>query len=224
MDRRRTRGETEGRDLGRGYAAPGYGQGFGRDFGGGRNTGFDGSWGQGYGGSLAPSDYRVDTGGEDYGGGFSGGDYDRSFGGRGGGFGGSRGAEDVYGASYGGGPAQGGGSFAAHLGGPGLGIPERSGPHRGRGPAGWSRSDERVREDVCERLADDRFLDASDLEVEVTDGEVVLKGRARGRRDLQHAAAIAAQTPGVRQVRNEIAEPGQDQAESPDLPPHAGSG
>ena len=47
------------RDGGYAGAAPGYGRGYGRDFGGGgRDQGFDGSWGQGYGGSLAPSDYR----------------------------------------------------------------------------------------------------------------------------------------------------------------------
>lgn len=208
MDPRRTRGKTEGRDLGGGYAAPGYGQGFGRDFGGGRNTGFDGSWGQGYGGSLAPSDYRVDTGGEDYGGGFAGGDYDRSFGGQGGGFGGGRGGEDVYSSSYGGGPGQGGGSFAAHRGGPGVGTAERSarprrpeGPHRGRGPSGWLRSDAGIREDVCERLAENPLL-----EVEVKDGEVTLKGHARSRRDALHAETIAVQVTGVRRVRNEAAD------------------
>lgn len=210
MDRRRTRGETEGRDVGRGYGAPGYGQGFGRDFGGGLNTGFDGSWGQGYGGSLAPSDYRVDTGGEDYGGGFSGGDYDRSFGGRGGGFGGGRGSEDVYGSSYGGGPGQGGGSFAAHRGGPGMGASERGdqarragGPHRGRGPAGWRRNDEAIREEICELLAEDPRLDASGLEIEVKDGEVTLKGHARSRPDALHAETIVAHVGGVRGVRNE---------------------
>lgn len=214
MDGKRTRGETEGRDVGRGYAAPGYGEGFGRDFGGGRNTGFDGSWGQGYGGSLAASDYRSSTGGEDYGGGFAGGDYERSFGGRGGGLADGREGQDAYQSSYGGGPGQGGGSFAGHRGGPARGVPDRGGarsrpegPHRGRGPSGWIRSDQGIREDVCERLAHDSLLDASGLEVAVKDGEVILTGHAHSRRDALHAETIAVQVPGVRRVRNEAAAP-----------------
>ena len=35
------------------------------------------------------------------------------------------------------------------------------GAHRGRGPKGYRRSDERIREDVCERLTEDPFIDAS---------------------------------------------------------------
>jgi hypothetical protein len=45
-------------------AAPGMGRGYGRDFGGGgRNQGFDGSWGQGYGASFDQGDGRDGPGG-----------------------------------------------------------------------------------------------------------------------------------------------------------------
>ena len=40
--------------------------------------------------------------------------------------------------------------------------------HRGRGPRGYTRSDERIREDVNDRLTDDGWLDASDIDVQVS--------------------------------------------------------
>jgi len=36
----------------------------------------------------------------------------------------------------------------------------RQGPHAGRGPRGYTRSDERIREDICDRLAEHGFVDA----------------------------------------------------------------
>jgi hypothetical protein len=44
---------------------------------------------------------------------------------------------------------------------------EDAGPHAGRGPRGYTRSDERIREDVCDRLCEHGFVDASDVEVRV---------------------------------------------------------
>ena len=45
---------------------------------------------------------------------------------------------------------------------------------RGRGPKNYQRSDERIREDVCERLTYDERVDASDVEVDVREGVVRL--------------------------------------------------
>src|SRR5256885_12501149 len=42
----------------------------------------------------------------------------------------------------------------------------------GRGPKGYRRSDERIREEVMERLTFSPDIDASDVEVEVQDGVV----------------------------------------------------
>jgi len=44
---------------------------------------------------------------------------------------------------------------------------EDVGPHAGRGPRGDTRSDEHIREDVCDRLCEHGFVDASDVEVRV---------------------------------------------------------
>jgi hypothetical protein len=47
---------------------------------------------------------------------------------------------------------------------------------RGKAPRGYQRSDERLREMICERLMEDGKLDASDVEVDVKDGRVTLDG------------------------------------------------
>src|SRR5262245_20667475 len=53
---------------------------------------------------------------------------------------------------------------------------ERCGMHAGKGPRGYRRSDARIYEDVCEALTRDGEVDASDVEVTVEDGQVMLSG------------------------------------------------
>jgi osmotically-inducible protein OsmY len=48
--------------------------------------------------------------------------------------------------------------------------------HRGKGPKGYARSDARVRELICEALTQHPRIDASDVEVNVGNGEVSLSG------------------------------------------------
>jgi len=79
-----------------------------------------------------------------------------------------------------------------------------SGPHRGRGPKGYIRSDERIHEDVCERLTEDRFIDASDVEVAVKDGEVTLSGTVASRGLKRRAEDLAELASGVRHVQNNL--------------------
>jgi hypothetical protein len=80
----------------------------------------------------------------------------------------------------------------------------QEGPHRGRGPKGYRRSDERVREDVSDRLMDDPFLDASDLEILVQDCEVTLTGTVATRDDKRRAERLAEDVSGVRHVQNNL--------------------
>ena len=54
--------------------------------------------------------------------------------------------------------------------------PKSSAVHRGRGPRGYIRRTERIREDLCDRLTENPFIDASDIDVAVTGSEVVLTG------------------------------------------------
>lgn len=82
---------------------------------------------------------------------------------------------------------------------------ERSRPsYRGRGPKNYRRSDERIREDVCERLTDDSRVDASDLEIQVQDGVVTMSGSISDRDMKRRAEDIAESVNGVRDVQNQI--------------------
>lgn len=79
-----------------------------------------------------------------------------------------------------------------------------SGPHRGKGPAGYRRSDERIRELVCESLTDDDEIDALDIAVSVTGGEVTLSGTVDDRRAKRAAEDCAYSVTGVRDVQNRL--------------------
>lgn len=76
--------------------------------------------------------------------------------------------------------------------------------HRGKGPKGYIRTDERIREDVNDRLSDDPMLDASDVEVTVASGEVTLNGLVTGRQDKRRAEDLAEAVSGVHNVQNNL--------------------
>ena len=67
----------------------------------------------------------------------------------------------------------------------------RRGMYAGRGPRGYRHSDERIREDVNERLTDDWRVDAIDIEVSVDNGVVTLAGRVGSRAEKRRAEDIA---------------------------------
>lgn len=73
-----------------------------------------------------------------------------------------------------------------------------------RGPRGYRRSDERIREDVCEAMSEHPMLDCSDIEVEVEDGEVILSGTIDEWRFKRLAEDIATDVPGVVDVINQV--------------------
>jgi osmotically-inducible protein OsmY len=70
-------------------------------------------------------------------------------------------------------------------------------------PRGYIRSDERVRENVCEALAHSG-LDVSDVSVSVTDGRVVLEGTVPNRRIKHHVEDCTVECAGVNDVDNRI--------------------
>jgi osmotically-inducible protein OsmY len=80
----------------------------------------------------------------------------------------------------------------------------RPGEHRGRGPKGYQRSDERIRDDVSDRLTDDPHIDASDIEVTVSSREVILSGTVARRFEKRHAEDIAESVSGVEHVQNNL--------------------
>ncbi|HVS76929.1 MAG TPA: BON domain-containing protein [Steroidobacteraceae bacterium] len=72
------------------------------------------------------------------------------------------------------------------------------------GPKGYQRSDERLREDISERLMQARHIDSSDVTVEVSGAKVVLDGTVPERR-MKHAIEdLADACPGVQDIENRI--------------------
>lgn len=99
----------------------------------------------------------------------------------------------------------------------------RTGSFRGRGPKGYVRSDERIKEDVSDRLTDEDTLDASDISVEVAGGEVTLFGFVDSRQAKHTAEDCTEQCAGVRHVQNNLrvrtAADTDDKAPRPDAEP-----
>ena len=76
--------------------------------------------------------------------------------------------------------------------------------HSGRGPKGYIRSDERIREDVSDRLTDDWLVDAGNIEVAVANGEITLSGTVDSRQAKRRAEDCAESVSGVRNVQNNL--------------------
>jgi len=87
-----------------------------------------------------------------------------------------------------------------------FGTPARStrGRFTGRGPKGYTRSDERIREDVSDRLEQHGEIDATEIEVRVSNGEVTLEGTVEDRWMKRMAEDLVEDCPGVKQVNNRI--------------------
>jgi osmotically-inducible protein OsmY len=83
-------------------------------------------------------------------------------------------------------------------------MPQHRGPHFGKGPVGFQRSDERIRELVCEALTDDDEVDATRIEVTVKGGEVTLTGAIEDRRMKRLAEDCVEAVPGVKDVHNQL--------------------
>jgi hypothetical protein len=79
-----------------------------------------------------------------------------------------------------------------------------AGGHRGRGPKGYARSDQRILEDLCDRLHDDGIVDASEIDISVRTGEVTLSGTVESFRERRRAETCADAVSGVRHVINAI--------------------
>lgn len=105
----------------------------------------------------------------------------------------------------------------------------RGGPgvrRQARPPRGYVRSDERIREDICECLMTHPYVDASDVSVEVRGGVVHLEGSV-AERDMRYALeSVAAGCMGVQDVENRVrvGKPADDTAGTPHGLPQANRG
>ena len=94
------------------------------------------------------------------------------------------------------------------------------GGFRGRGPKDYQRSDERIRDEIADRMTDDDYLDASELMIQVKQGEVTLIGTVTTREQKRRAEDLAESISGVREVSNNIRvarETGLDLNQSPSI-------
>jgi hypothetical protein len=82
-------------------------------------------------------------------------------------------------------------------------VPRR-GSYIGLGPKGYRRSDERIHEEVSDRLMTHPDVDASDIEVVVAAGIVTLDGTVEDRHQKRIAEFIADDVVGVDDVRNQL--------------------
>lgn len=74
--------------------------------------------------------------------------------------------------------------------------------HAGRGPKGYRRADDRIYEEVCDTLSLSPDVDASEVEVEVKEGTVFLRGSVPNR-DIKRMAELEIENiSGVQDVQN----------------------
>jgi len=107
------------------------------------------------------------------------------------------------------------------------GVFER-GEHTGRGPRGYQRSDSRIQEDVCDRLCQYGQVDATGIDVRVSNGEVTLEGFVSDRQQKRLAEDVIEDISGVKDVANHLnvrGESGQppSASASESSPPSAGA-
>ena len=119
--------------------------------------------------------------------------------------------------AYGQGPGGYGGGFSQGLAGRGgygagsgytrddeFASSEQRGPHYGKGPKGYVRSDDRIREDLSEKLARHPYIDASDVNIESRNGAVSLTGSVADRNTKHYIEDMCADCQGVRDVDNRL--------------------
>jgi len=119
-------------------------------------------------------------------------------------FGNSQASADNYGYARGGYQSTGYQSSAGEQSFQGSNFGAQQTNHRGKGPKGYMRTDERIREEICECLSDAPNIDASEITVEVKDGVVTLEGSVQERAQKHRVEDIADRCSGVKDVNNSL--------------------
>jgi hypothetical protein len=78
------------------------------------------------------------------------------------------------------------------------------GRHRGKAPKNYKRSDEKISEDICDVLTDDPHVDASEIEFEVTNGDVKVSGTVADRYQKRKVEDLIEEIRGVSNIENNI--------------------
>src|SRR6185437_2837558 len=72
------------------------------------------------------------------------------------------------------------------------------------GPKGYQRSDERLKEDISERLMESHRIDSSEVTVEVQSAKVILEGTVPSRYMKQAIEDLVDRCPGVKDIDNRV--------------------
>jgi hypothetical protein len=80
----------------------------------------------------------------------------------------------------------------------------RKGPHTGRGPKGYQRSDEAIEVEANARLTYHGELDATNIKVRVENGEITLEGTVDSRRAKRMAEDALEAIAGVNDIHNHL--------------------
>ena len=83
------------------------------------------------------------------------------------------------------------------------GSPSRQ-SFRGMGPSHYKRTDERIRDDIYERLTDSHVIDARSIMVDVNEGNVTLTGTVNERRMRYAAEDLVERVGGVANINNQL--------------------
>lgn len=86
----------------------------------------------------------------------------------------------------------------------GMGLDKHERNFRGRGPKSYRRSDERLKDEICEVLTDHSDIDATEIEVDVKDGVVTLSGTVNDKWMKYHAEDVIENMSFVNFVQNDI--------------------
>ena len=76
--------------------------------------------------------------------------------------------------------------------------------YRGKGPKNYTRSDASIREEICEGLTSNPYIDATDVEVHVSEGIVSLSGAVNKKSIKRLIEDLAEVVTGVKDVHNHI--------------------
>ena len=94
------------------------------------------------------------------------------------------------------------------------------GPHRGTPPKNYQRSDERIIDEINDRLTAHGLIDVSQVEVLCQDGLVTLMGTVEDRRTRRIVEDVVDSVAGVMDVDNRLEIGSKDQSKvTPQLPP-----
>jgi osmotically-inducible protein OsmY len=75
---------------------------------------------------------------------------------------------------------------------------------KGRPPRGYKRSDERIQDDICDRLMQQGHIDVGDIEVKVEGGEVTLSGTIESRALKHTVENLVDAVSGVQEIHNQL--------------------